>query len=257
MKTRPATRLPLLAGAAVTSALIVILRLIAGVAVLDAVALALLLALLPTLSVVQVQLMKEVEIERLPAYVSSAVTLGVLGVGCFVLGVRHGGLPAVGLGPVRPGPLVAWAVALTLGGLVLMVVFRQVAVALGLREAQVLQDLLPRTRRERWAFGGLSLMAGLGEEMAYRGYALTALAAVVGSLPAAVVTSLVFGVLHAYQGGLGMVRTAALGGVLAWAFLASGSLWPLMAAHAALDVVAGILLAERLMVPETPAGVRG
>jgi membrane protease YdiL (CAAX protease family) len=61
-----------------------------------------------------------------------------------------------------------------------------------------------------------------------------------------VLTSAVFGVLHAYQGSLGMVRTAVLGGVLAWGFLASGSLWPAIAAHAVIDVVAGTLLADRL-----------
>lgn len=257
MSTGPAPRLPLLAGAAAAAALIPVLALVGGVPTLDAVALATLLALLPGLSVAQLQLMQGVEIERLPAYVSSAVTLVALGAGCFVLGVRHGGPAALGLTAIPAVTLAVWALVLTLGGLALMLAFRQIAVALGLREARVLRDLLPRTPRERWAFGGLSLVAGMGEELAYRGYALTTLAGVVGPVPAAVVTSLVFGVLHAYQGGLGMVRTATLGGILAWAFLATGSLWPLMVAHAALDVVAGIILAERLMVPEAPAGVRG
>jgi len=49
-----------------------------------------------------------------------------------------------------------------------------------------------------------------------------------------------------------MARSAVLGGVLAGGFLASGSLWPSIAAHAILDVLLGMALAERMMVPEEP-----
>ena len=69
------------------------------------------------------------------------------------------------------------------------------------------------------------------------------------------ISSLVFGLLHVYQGPLGILRTATLGGLLAWGFLATGSLWPSIVAHAALDVLLGIFLAERMMVPPDPSGV--
>jgi membrane protease YdiL (CAAX protease family) len=224
---------------------------------MDSIALAVLLGLLPALSVAQLHLMEGVQIERIPAYVSSAITLVVLGGGCLLVGIRKGGPAAVGLVSLSPASLAGWGAGLAMAGLALMLAFRRMATGLGLREARVLRELLPRTSRERWIFGGLSLAAGLGEEMAYRGYALTVLAGVVGTGVAAVVTSLVFGVLHAYQGGLGMLRACALGGILAWGFLAAGSLWPAMVAHALLDVMAGIVLAERLMVPEARVGVSG
>jgi membrane protease YdiL (CAAX protease family) len=64
---------------------------------------------------------------------------------------------------------------------------------------------------------------------------------------AAVLSSLVFGILHAYQGWLGIVRTALLGMILAASFVVSGSLWPAIIAHALLDVLVGLVFAETLM----------
>jgi len=99
----------------------------------------------------------------------------------------------------------------------------------------------------------LSLAAGLGEETAYRGYLITVLAPLTGLAGAAVLSSAVFGVLHVYQGWLGIPRTALLGGLLAWGFLASGSLWPAIVAHTVIDLIAGIALGERLAGPWTSA----
>jgi membrane protease YdiL (CAAX protease family) len=64
-------------------------------------------------------------------------------------------------------------------------------------------------------------------------------------------------VLHGYQGVLGIARTGVMGAMLAWGFLASGSLWPAIVAHAAIDMVAGLWLGERLMSPRRSPGVRG
>lgn len=114
---------------------------------------------------------------------------------------------------------------------------------------------MPRSPKERGAFAVLSVAAGLGEELAYRGYVIGVLSGVVGTPMAAVVSTVVFGVLHAYQGVLGMARTTVLGGFLAGVFLLSGSLWPSIVAHAVLDIVLGIVLAERMMVPEPESGV--
>ncbi len=91
--------------------------------------------------------------------------------------------------------------------------------------------------------------------LARAGYAIPVLTPLLGVTGAAVVSSAVFGVLHSYQGVLGMLRTAVMGGVLAWGFLASGSLWPGIIAHTLIDLVAGILLGERLLLPETSSGV--
>ena len=76
-----------------------------------------------------------------------------------------------------------------------------------------------------------------------------------GAAGAAVITTVVFGVLHAYQGWHGMVRAGLLGALLAWGFLVGGSLWPPIVAHALLDILAGIVLADRLVVRRDPGGV--
>ena len=258
MTTRPPLRAPgpvLLAGSTVGAVLAVILFR-AGLPILDTVVLTLLLALLPAVSVVQVQLLGDMEIERLPAYVSSALTLVVLGAGTLVVGARGLGLEGMGFGAFAPAAAVGWALALTAGGVALVWAFRQAALLLGLGESPLLRALMPRTPRERGVFVVLALAAGVAEETAYRGYALTALGAIIGPLWAAVATSIVFGVLHAYQGVLGVLRTASLGGLLAWGFLATGSLWPVVGAHALLDLVLGLLLADRMMVPPAAEGVR-
>ena len=89
---------------------------------------------------------------------------------------------------------------------------------------------------------------GFGEEMAYRGYALTALVLATGSATLAlIVTSATFGVLHAYQGPIGVVRTGVVGVIMGAAFLHTGSLWPPIFAHALIDLVAGLILKERLL----------
>ncbi|MDP2954843.1 MAG: CPBP family intramembrane metalloprotease [Longimicrobiales bacterium] len=221
----------------------------------DAAALMVLLVLLPVLSVLQVRLLRGVEVERMPAYLSSAVSLLVLGGAAWALGSRDGGSAAVGLVPLPWGAFALWSGGLVGAGLALTAAFRRMGMILGLREAPLLRSLLPRTGRERAAFTGLSAAAGVGEELAYRGYVIPVLAGLLGPGGAAALSSVVFGVLHAYQGPLGMARTAALGGLLAWGFLASGSLWPPIAAHALLDVVLGAALAERMMVPDGPSGV--
>jgi len=69
-------------------------------------------------------------------------------------------------------------------------------------------------------------------------------------------TSAVFGVLHGYQGVLGILRTSAMGGMLAWGFLASGSLWPAVVAHTLIDLAAGLWLGDRLLSPEGRRGVQ-
>jgi membrane protease YdiL (CAAX protease family) len=141
--------------------------------------------------------------------------------------------------------------------MLVIVVFRVVADRLGAAESPLLRDLIPRTAAEKRVFGLLSVAAGAGEEIAYRGYAIPMLAPLLGGGGAAALTSLVFGALHGYQGWLGTARTAVMGGLLAWGFLASGSLWPAIVAHTTIDLLAGIVLGEKLLPPARSLGVMG
>lgn len=221
---------------------------------MNAATLVALLVVLPVLAVVQARALRGMSIPRIPAYTSSAATLVLLGGWCTVLGFWKGTPAALGFVALTPGAMVAWTVVVTLAGLGLMLGFRLVATALRVGESETLVDLLPGTTGERVAFAGLSLLAGLGEEIVFRGYALWALSGFTGLVAAGVITSLAFGMLHAYQGVLGVVRTAALGGLLAWGFVAAGSLWPVVGAHAVLDLLGGIVLADKLMSGAPTAG---
>jgi membrane protease YdiL (CAAX protease family) len=224
---------------------------------LDGLLLAVLLVAVPGFSTAQLPLIELVPIERIQAYWSSIATLWLLGTASWFVGTRDGGAAAVGLVAMPLGSGLLWSVGLAVGGLLIILLFRGLALWLGVEESPVLRRLLPRSAEERRVFGVLSVAAGLGEEIAYRGFALSMLTPMLGVTGAAVVTSFVFGVLHGYQGLLGIVRTGVMGGMLAWGFLASGSLWPPIASHTLIDLAAGLWLGERLMSPGRPAGVRG
>ena len=226
-----------------------------GLPLVDSIAVAALLVLLPMLSFAQLPLIETAEIEREQAYVASITTLWFLGTACWLVGTREGGAAAIGLTGLPLLPLVGWSLGLTAGALVVIVVFRAVGQAVGHRDTPLLHALLPRTPRECGLFGVLSLAAGSGEEVAYRGYLIPVLAPLTGLLPAAVLSTVVFGLLHLYQGWLGVLRTGVMGALLAAGFLASGSLWPPIIAHVLIDVLAGIVLGERLLSPTVPSRV--
>jgi membrane protease YdiL (CAAX protease family) len=249
-----AARRILLFGSFVTASVVVGLVLLGGVGWVHAAALAALLSLLPPVALAQVPLARGIEIPRLEAYASSAGTLVVLGVGSAVLAGWRGG-PGLAFVPLPWAVLLGWTVVLAGVGLVVTLVFKWASMRLGLSEDPILRALLPRSPGEKWAFAGLSACAGFGEEMAYRGYVLAMLVPLLGTTVAVAVSSVVFGVLHAYQGPQGVLRTAVMGAVMAGGYLATGSLWPVILAHLLFDVLAGIFLADLLMVPDDVAGV--
>ena len=256
MNTTPSrvVRPILLSGAFVTSLVVVALVSFTGVGWVHAVGLAALLSLLPTVAVAQVPLVRGVEVPRLAAYASSAGTLLVLAVASAVLVTWPGG-PGFAFGVPPWATLAGWTVALAGAGLVVTLGFKWASMRLGLGEDPILRALIPRSRPEKWAFAGLSVCAGFGEEMAYRGYVLAMLVPLLGTAGAVAVSSLVFGVLHTYQGPQGILRTAIIGAVMAGGYLATGSLWPAILAHLLFDILAGVFFADFLMVPDEAAGV--
>jgi len=238
-------------------AVLAVLLVVPRLPLLDAILLAVLLVAVPGFSTAQLPLIELVPLERVQAYWSSVMTLWLLGTASWFVGTRAGGAAAVGLVSIDLGPGLLWTVGLAVGGLLTLFLFRQVALWTGVGESPVLRQLLPRSPEERRIFGVLSLAAGFGEEIAYRGYSLSMLTPLLGVPGAVVATSVVFGVLHGYQGLLGIVRTGVMGGMLAWGLLASGSLWPPIVAHVLIDLAAGLWLGERLMSPRRGTGVRG
>ncbi len=117
---------------------------------------------------------------------------------------------------------------------------------------------VPVSASEFRGYAVLALSAGVGEEIAYRGFMIAVLygwlgpgwegAAFAIGLPA-----LFFGAAHAYQGRRGVVGAA--GGALAWGFvvLETGSVWPGVVFHASWDLFMG-WLGMRVLRPSAAEG---
>jgi membrane protease YdiL (CAAX protease family) len=103
--------------------------------------------------------------------------------------------------------------------------------------------LMPRTPGELRMFYLLSVTAGLCEEFLYRGWLIWYLQALgLALIPAALVSSLIFGLGHLYQGLRGIALTSLVGGFLAAVYLVSGSLYAGMLLHGLMDAYSGQLL---------------
>lgn len=218
----------------------------------DAFVLAALVAPLPLLAVAQVPLAKAslteaTTLDRSSVYLESATTILLLGGVALAAGLREPGAAALGLGLLPLRVLLAWSCGLLLGAFVLIAFFHALGRAGGMPDSPLLIALLPETARERCLFVFLSIVAGLGEEVAFRGYVLSQFASL-GLSPwgAAIASAVPFGALHAYQGWWGVFRTGFLGFAFASSVVLSGSLWPAVIAHAGLDVVGGLWLGRWL-----------
>lgn len=104
------------------------------------------------------------------------------------------------------------------------------------------EPLIPRNRAEMLASLPLCLNAGFSEELFFRLALPLLVTTVTGSAIAGLVSAgIAFGLVHAYQGYKGVLATTALGALLTWMYLSSGSLLRPMLLHAAIDVVALIV----------------
>ena len=102
--------------------------------------------------------------------------------------------------------------------------------------------ILPHGGAETALWVALSITAGICEEAIFRGYLQRQLTAMTKSIPLGILLSaVVFGMGHSYQGLIGVIRIG-LGGVML-GILAHrrGSVRPGMIAHAWNDVFAGVL----------------
>jgi membrane protease YdiL (CAAX protease family) len=171
---------------------------------------------------------------------------------------------SLGLGPLPLGRAVGWSLlgflgtyaaslALTLAYVALRGDIRAVASQrvnwLGRLAELPLEQILP-----------LALFAGLWEEVVFRGVVLGRLRAALSpaddggsrrSDPLAVLlTALLFGLGHGYQGLLGILQTALAGCVLGGLVVWRRSLWPAVGAHLGIDLFG--LLALRLLKTMLP-----
>jgi uncharacterized protein len=126
------------------------------------------------------------------------------------------------------------------------------------KAARKLAFLLPSSTAERRWWWVVCLTAGICEEIVYRGFLLHYWHSDPFHLTltrALIVSSVIFGIAHLYQGIAGSVQTMVIGFVLGAIFLMTGSLLLPIVIHAVLDLRVLAMLPEGFENPpvETPA----
>src|ERR1700730_1209509 len=87
--------------------------------------------------------------------------------------------------------------------------------------------LLPKNPTERAVWIVVAMTAGVCEEVLYRGWLFSLVAATLGSVwLGLLISSIIFGFAHAYQGRPAILGTGAIGAVFGVLFIFSGSLIP-------------------------------
>jgi membrane protease YdiL (CAAX protease family) len=103
------------------------------------------------------------------------------------------------------------------------------------------ERVLPQSGKELLPFLALAATAGLCEEFIYRGFAMAAFTrAGLPSWGVVLVSSVLFGLAHLYQGRGGFLGTMILGILFGVARIGYDSVVPVVLWHIAVDVVAGV-----------------
>lgn len=101
--------------------------------------------------------------------------------------------------------------------------------------------ILPATSIESVVYVALAVTAGICEEFLYRGFAMAALSrAGIVSWAVVLISSVLFGFAHTYQGKSGVFGTTLMGLAFGTARVAVQSLAPVTIWHSVVDIVAGI-----------------
>jgi membrane protease YdiL (CAAX protease family) len=188
---------------------------------------------------------------RTKLYSSAVISqwlLAVLGMAVFFLTSMS--LSDVGLRPVSLRPFIVWTALPTVISLAaLAIVVCLESIGWWPREPELVNALIPRTRLEKmWAVLLVAPTAAVCEELLYRGILLAELSRWFhcAALECAISSS-AFGLAHLYQGFNGVVRAALLGALLAAPVIRLGSLYPSMASHFLIDVVALVWLGPKML----------
>lgn len=176
------------------------------------------------------------------------------------------GYEDLGLGWFRPGP--GWLVigaavlaALYLGYLLITLFAMVSAFRQGKPSPQKVSErlapLVPVTTRERKFWACTALTAGFTEELLFRGFVFYALGALFPALPAIgvlLISTVLFGLGHLYQGPKEALQPMALGLVFGALYLAFGTIWPCVVLHVLQDLVITWVGREEKPAHETAAG---
>lgn len=158
------------------------------------------------------------------------------------------------LGFISPGGVGFWGgvVVLVLGTGLLLYSWRAASRASAAEKARQVESLgklvryAPHTRGEFHGFVGVSITAGIVEEIVYRGFVLWYLGQFMPLWAAVMLSSLAFGLAHSYQGASGALRCGLVGLVFGILYVLTGSIWLPIVGHILLDALQGGALLEFL-----------
>jgi membrane protease YdiL (CAAX protease family) len=177
-------------------------------------------------------------------WTNSAALLGLAGLALWLWEAQNRDFAGLGLARGDQRAVVVLAV----GGVLLVglagVYVRALRDAKTRRRAleQILREapIVPRERRDlpHWTF--VSVAAGVGEEIIYRGFLIWYLSRVMSPAAAVVASAAIFAVAHLYQGPRSAIKVGVLALALGAGYVWCGVLWPVMVAHFAVDLVAGV-----------------
>ena len=221
---------------------------------LEMVFVALLLVVVPVLSILTARRPELRFVPRIDLYFSAVISQWILGVMALALLWLHdSGFSQAGFRVLPPGRFWAWTAGLSLGTLA-VVTLMMILESRGLwpSDSDLVEILIPRTPQEKLlALVLVAPTAAFCEELLYRGFLFPRLWGWTDSLAwALVISALGFGLAHAYQGFHGMVRSALLGALLTVPLIRTGSLFPSIASHFVIDAVALIWLGPRFIKTE-------
>jgi len=114
------------------------------------------------------------------------------------------------------------------------------------RSIENVVQFVPHTRQELGSFMGVSITAGIVEEIVYRGFVLWYLELYMPLSLAIAVSSFAFGLAHSYQGPSGALRCGLVGLVFGLFYVMSGSIWLPIIGHILLDALQGLTTREIL-----------
>lgn len=193
-------------------------------------------------------------------------TLAVISVWAWTASGRS--LEALGLGA---GNAEGWKVGLA-WGLAIAFMGQQIVQLIAVRKNEATRQqvkdivfgsgdydqIMPRRRQDVWGFQLLAVTAGITEEIVFRGFLIGVFALFMPVWPAAGLALALFVVAHVYQGWKGLLRILPISIVLTVIFVLSGSLWPAILLHIAVDVLSGLMVwhllpREGFVVVEGPA----
>jgi len=129
---------------------------------------------------------------------------------------------------------VAWAISFLLAANAVLIVLAWILGQVGLPMPGEIAFLIPEDTAGRILWVVVSATAGFCEEVAFRGYLMTRLRLLGHTktwVMPVVVSSVTFGVLHAYQGLPGVIMLSVYGAMFALLYIRTRSLWPCIIAH--------------------------